>query len=199
MIPLTTFLLLLVFWKYRYFHLSTMFHLQHRLTNPALPYLSRFSKDVAELDELLPYGFIESIQAFLSVTSIIVLSIAVNYWVSLAGVPLMVSFVCLRRYVLRSTKDLKRLERRYRCDAVSHCSSTLSGLTCIRAFKTQERFLQRFYEWVNIYWHFLLNTLVQNSSSECTTRLDFMSFFEITVRTWFVIWKELIHLSESCC
>ena len=105
---------------------------------------SRFSKDTFNMDNLLPYGISESMQTLIYAVSVIILCTVFNYWISLVGVPVLALSVCLQRYALRSIKDLKKLEESCQHDMSAHLATTLQGLTCIRAFNTQESFLHKF-------------------------------------------------------
>ncbi|XP_054643011.1 ATP-binding cassette sub-family C member 4-like isoform X2 [Dunckerocampus dactyliophorus] len=112
--------------------------------NPIGRILNRFSKDIGYLDSLLPWTFVDFTQVFLQVVGVIVVSSIIIPWILVPFVPLLVVFLCLRRYFLQTSRDIKRLEATTRSPVFSHLSSSLQGLSTIRAFKVQERFQKMF-------------------------------------------------------
>ena len=114
-------------------------------TNPVGRILNRFSKDVGSMDEVLPNFFLNSIQLVLYATSATLLPALLNPWVFLAVVPVVISFVCIVKYYLKSSRELKRLESICRSPVFSHISETLNGLDTIRSRKRQKNFIQQFY------------------------------------------------------
>ncbi|KAM4609455.1 ATP-binding cassette sub-family C member 4-like [Polymixia lowei] len=129
--------------------------------NPIGRILNRFSKDIGHLDSLLPWTFVDFIQVFLQVLGVIAVAAAVIPWIILPVVPLLVAFLFLRRYFLRTSRDIKRLESTTRSPVFSHLSSSLQGLWTIRAFKAQQRFQQMFDTYQELHteaWFLFLTT-----------------------------------------
>ena len=115
-------------------------------SNPSGRILNRASKDQQVLDESLPLVLIEAIQCLLmTLGSIVIIGIS-NPWVLLILIPLFPAVLWLRRFYLRSSRELKRLESITRSPIYALLSSSLDGLTSIRAFDVQDDFLNMFME-----------------------------------------------------
>ncbi|XP_061548514.1 ATP-binding cassette sub-family C member 4-like isoform X2 [Phycodurus eques] len=119
--------------------------------NPIGRILNRFSKDIGYLDSLLPWTFVDFTQLFLQVIGVIVVSAIVMPWILIPFVPLFAFFLCLRRYYLQTSRDIKRLEATTRSPVFSHLSSSLQGLSTIRAFEAQQKFQQMFDDYQNLH------------------------------------------------
>ena len=115
-------------------------------SNPSGRILNRASKDQQVLDESLPLALIDTMQYLLmTLGSIIIIGIT-NPWVLLILIPLVPTVLWLRRFYMRSSRQLKRLESVTRSPIYALFSSSLDGLTSIRAFDVQGDFLNMFME-----------------------------------------------------
>jgi ATP-binding cassette subfamily C (CFTR/MRP) protein 4 len=115
-------------------------------SNPSGRILNRASKDQQVLDESLPVALIDTMQNLLmTVGSIIIIGIT-NPWVLLILIPLIPTVLWLRRFYMCSSRQLKRLESVTRSPIYALFSSSLDGLTSIRAFDVQGDFLNMFIE-----------------------------------------------------
>ena len=132
-------------------------------SNPSGRILNRASKDQQVLDELLPVTLLDALQALLMTLGSVVIIGSINPWVLLVLVPLVPTFWWLRRFYLRSSRPLKRLESVTRSPIYTLFSSSLDGLTTIRAFNVEEDFLRMFLERTdtNTRAHFTLNCAVR--------------------------------------
>ncbi|XP_029315504.1 multidrug resistance-associated protein 4-like isoform X2 [Cottoperca gobio] len=129
--------------------------------NPIGRILNRFSKDIGYLDSLLPWTFVDFIQVFLQVIGVIAVAAVIIPWILIPVAPLLAVFLFLRCYFLQTSRDIKRLESTTRSPVFSHLSSSLQGLSTIRAFKVQERFQQMFDEYQDLHseaWFLFLTT-----------------------------------------
>ncbi|XP_035030030.2 ATP-binding cassette sub-family C member 4 isoform X2 [Hippoglossus stenolepis] len=147
--------------------------------NPIGRILNRFSKDIGYLDSLLPWTFVDFIQVFLQVIGVIVVAAVIIPWILIPIVPLLTVFLFLRCYFLRTSRDIKRLESTTRSPVFSHLSSSLQGLSTIRAFKVQERFQQMFDEYQDLHseaWFLFLTT-----SRWLAVRLDGICSIFVTI------------------
>ncbi|CAF3150151.1 unnamed protein product [Rotaria sp. Silwood2] len=115
-------------------------------SNPSGRILNRASKDQQVLDELLPLTLIDSIQHLLMVLGSVIIIGIINPWVLLILVPIIPTFWWLRRFYIRSSLQLKRLESVTRSPIYSLFSSSLDGLTSIRAFEVHDDFLNMYME-----------------------------------------------------
>ncbi|KAF9172456.1 hypothetical protein BGX21_005723 [Mortierella sp. AD011] len=112
--------------------------------NPHGRVLNRFSKDMANCDELLPYTFFDATQiVFMLLGSIVVVCI-VNAWIVISIPFLIAGFIFLRSVYIKTSRQVKRIDSQTRSPIYSQLSETLDGLTSVRAFDVGERFLARF-------------------------------------------------------
>uniref|UniRef100_A0A8C7QWV3 Multidrug resistance-associated protein 4 n=1 Tax=Oncorhynchus mykiss TaxID=8022 RepID=A0A8C7QWV3_ONCMY len=112
--------------------------------NPIGRILNRFSKDIGQLDSMLPNTFVDFSQSILQNIGVVVVAAAVMPWILIPVVPLLIIFLFLRRYFLQTSRDVKRLESTTQSPVFSHLSSSLQGLWTIRAFRAEERFQNTF-------------------------------------------------------
>ena len=127
-------------------------------SNPSGRILNRASKDQQVLDELLPLSLMFSMQQLLKVLgSIIIIGLA-NPWALLILIPLAPTVLWLRRFYIRSSRQLKRLESVTRSPIYALFSSSLDGLTSIRAFDVEGDFLNMYIDRIdtNSRVHFIL-------------------------------------------
>lgn len=79
-------------------------------TNPSGRILNRFSKDMGQVDEVLPSVMIDVIQIFLQLFGIIIVIAVINYWFMVPTVIVAIIFYYLRAYYLSSSRNIKRIE-----------------------------------------------------------------------------------------
>ncbi|CAF4154094.1 unnamed protein product, partial [Adineta steineri] len=106
-------------------------------SNPSGRILNRASKDQQILDQSLPVALIDTMQYLL-----------------------MIIVLWLRRFYMRSSRQLKRLESVTRSPIYTLFSSSFDGLTSIRAFNVQDDFLNMFMDRIdtNSRAYFILST-----------------------------------------
>nr|XP_039258782.1 multidrug resistance-associated protein 4-like [Styela clava] len=165
-------------------------------TNPAGRILNRFSKDMGQIDEFLPIAFIDFLWILGVIVSVVILTSAVNYFVIIVIIPLVIYFLWLRIYYLRTSRDIKRLEGTCRSPVFSLLSSTLQGLLTIRAFGVQQQFEDKFHEYQDLHsasWFlFLVGTRWFG------LRLDLITATFISAVTFFsVICASLLNLNAG--
>ncbi|XP_044044179.1 multidrug resistance-associated protein 4 isoform X2 [Siniperca chuatsi] len=150
--------------------------------NPIGRVLNRFSKDIGQLDSNMPWTFVDFIQVFLQILSVIAVSVSVIPWILIPVLPLLLFFLYLRRYFLQTSRDIKRLESTTRSPVFSHLSSSLQGLWTIRAFGAEERFQKAFDAHQDLHseaWFLFLTT-----SRWFAVRLDGICSIFVTVTTF---------------
>ncbi|XP_017068567.1 probable multidrug resistance-associated protein lethal(2)03659 [Drosophila eugracilis] len=106
-------------------------------TNPSGRILNRFSKDMGQVDEILPAVMMDVIQIFLSLAGIVIVIAIVNPLFLIPTVVLGIIFYQLRTFYLKTSRDVKRMEAITRSPVYSHLAASLTGLSTIRAFGAQ--------------------------------------------------------------
>ncbi|KAJ8030792.1 hypothetical protein HOLleu_27302 [Holothuria leucospilota] len=119
-------------------------HMQFFDTNPVGRILNRFSKDIGFMDESLPVAFSDFNQVFFQTLASLITIFIFNPIVIAFSFPLIILFGFVRVYFLATSRDVKRIEGVCRSPIFSHLSSTLQGLTTVRAFRAQDRFVDKF-------------------------------------------------------
>lgn len=79
-------------------------------TNPSGRILNRFSKDMGQVDEILPGVMMDVVQIFLSLFGIVVVVAMVNPLFLIPTLVLAIIFYYLRVFYLKTSRDVKRIE-----------------------------------------------------------------------------------------
>ena len=116
--------------------------------NPVGRILNRFSKDIGNMDDLLPGQFLFAVQLCLYFVSATILSAVANVWLFIICSPLTVLFIYLAKYYLKSSREIRRLEAVTCSPVYSLIADTLAGLEVIRSSEMEDNFLQKFYKLV---------------------------------------------------
>ena len=114
-------------------------------TNPAGRVLNRFSKDMSNIDELIPLYITGALQYFSFTVTTFVLVSAANFWVSIAAVSTLPVMLYFGWYYLRSAREMKRVEAISASPLCSHFADTVEGIVSIRAYSKGEDFIHTFY------------------------------------------------------
>ncbi|EDV91221.1 probable multidrug resistance-associated protein lethal(2)03659 [Drosophila grimshawi] len=113
-------------------------------TNPSGRILNRFSKDLGQIDELLPTVMLDVLQVSLILTGIIVVICVINPYYIILSVVLGIIFYNIREFYLKTSRDVKRLEAVARSPIYSHLGASLNGLTTIRALDAEKTLISEF-------------------------------------------------------
>ncbi|KAL9973022.1 hypothetical protein ACROYT_G019427 [Oculina patagonica] len=109
--------------------------------------LNRFSKDIGNMDDVLPPQFLLAVEVFLFVICTILLPVAANVWLLFAAIPLIIIAVYYVRYYLKSAREIKRLEAITCSPVYSHISETITGLEIIRSSQMEQHFLRKLFKY----------------------------------------------------
>lgn len=107
-------------------------------TTPIGRILSRFSRDVAAVDQLLPQAFSQMLTTVMSLIGTYI--IIARYLPPFLGIATPVTFCywLLQRFFNRTSLEVKRLDSISKSPIYAHFSETLSGLSTLRAYNKQE-------------------------------------------------------------
>ena len=108
--------------------------------------LNRFSKDIGNMDDVLPPQFLLAVEGCLFSISTILLPVAANFWLIFVAIPLVVIALYYGRYYLKSSREIKRLEAITCSPVYSHISETVTGLEIIRSSQMEQSFLKRLFK-----------------------------------------------------
>jgi len=78
--------------------------------NPSGRIMNRFTKDMGAVDELLPPAMADAITIFMNMGGAIVIVIMSNYFLAIPAIALLISLFFIRRFFIRTARDLKRIE-----------------------------------------------------------------------------------------
>ncbi|KAG7295682.1 hypothetical protein JYU34_021965 [Plutella xylostella] len=109
--------------------------------NPTGRVLNRFSKDMGQVDTLLPVALVDCMGFFLEVVAILVVVCIVNWWLLLPTAFVACLLYLLRDVFLHTSRELKRIEAIARSQSLNHAAATVNGLTTIRSAGHQQRTL----------------------------------------------------------
>eukprot|EP00761_Pharyngomonas_kirbyi_P013067 gb/GECH01013094.1/.p1 GENE.gb/GECH01013094.1/~~gb/GECH01013094.1/.p1 ORF type:complete len:1376 (+),score=357.92 gb/GECH01013094.1/:1-4128(+) len=110
-------------------------------TTPTGRILNRFSKDQEAIDNVLITVLQQFLSTFVAVigTLIVIGYVTPLFFIALG--PIMFFYYYVMQYYRRTSRELKRLDSVTRSPLYAHFSETLGGLSTIRAYHDEERFL----------------------------------------------------------
>ncbi|KFQ81939.1 Canalicular multispecific organic anion transporter 1, partial [Phaethon lepturus] len=112
-------------------------------TTPTGRIMNRFAKDIFTIDETIPMSFRSWLSCFMAIIStLLMISLATPFF-ALVIIPLSIFYYFVLRFYVSTSRQLRRLDSVTRSPIYSHFGETVSGLSVIRAYGHQERFLQQ--------------------------------------------------------
>ncbi|KAF9357231.1 hypothetical protein BGX26_004032 [Mortierella sp. AD094] len=109
--------------------------------NPHGRILNRFSKDMANCDELLPVVFFDAMQVGFMLLGSIATVCVINPWIVVSIPFILAGFMGLRSLYIKSSTQVKRIDGQSRSPIYAHVSETLDGLSTVRAFRASGKFM----------------------------------------------------------
>uniref|UniRef100_A0A8D0A031 ATP-binding cassette, sub-family C (CFTR/MRP), member 2 n=1 Tax=Sander lucioperca TaxID=283035 RepID=A0A8D0A031_SANLU len=111
-------------------------------TTPIGRVVNRFAKDIFTVDEAIPQSFRSWLLCLLGVLgTLFVICLATPFFTILI-LPLALVYYFVQRFYVATSRQLRRLDSVSRSPIYSHFSETVLGLSVIRAYGHQERFLK---------------------------------------------------------
>ncbi|XP_073096660.1 ATP-binding cassette sub-family C member 2 [Manis javanica] len=112
-------------------------------TTPTGRIVNRFAGDISTVDDTLPMSLRSWVLCFLGIISTLVMICMAAPVFILIILPLTIVYVSVQILYMATSRQLRRLDSVTRSPIYSHFSETVSGLSVIRAFEHQQRFLKR--------------------------------------------------------
>ncbi|KAM8852537.1 ATP-binding cassette sub-family C member 2 isoform 1-T1 [Synchiropus picturatus] len=111
-------------------------------TTPIGRIVNRFAKDIFTVDEAIPNSFRSWILCLLGVLGTLFVICLATPFFTIIIIPLALIYYFVQRFYIATSRQLRRLDSVSRSPIYSHFSETVSGLSVIRAYGHQERFLK---------------------------------------------------------
>jgi len=150
--------------------------------------LNRFSRDLDQVDSILPDFFLQFIQNMFVVISVFVVCAFASWWIVLTYVPMVALFILTKQYFERTSRELKRLEGITRTPIFSSFAETLNGLHTIRAYDMQLKFANWNRAAIDNNSRFFFG--FWSASRWLALRLDWLSALLITIVSLALIWTK---------
>ncbi|XP_058507568.1 canalicular multispecific organic anion transporter 1 [Solea solea] len=110
-------------------------------TTPIGRVVNRFAKDIFTVDEVIPMTARSWLQCLLTVVGTLFVICLATPFFALIILPLAVFYYFVQRFYVATSRQLRRLDSVSRSPIYSHFGETVSGLSVIRAYGHQARFL----------------------------------------------------------
>ncbi|XP_070802163.1 ATP-binding cassette sub-family C member 2 [Pituophis catenifer annectens] len=104
--------------------------------------VNRFAKDIFTVDETIPISLRSWMNCFFMILSTLVIICLATPYFAIVILPLGILYYFILQFYVATSRQLRRLDSVTRSPIYSHFGETVSGLSVIRAFGHQERFLQ---------------------------------------------------------
>jgi ABC-type multidrug transport system fused ATPase/permease subunit len=104
--------------------------------------MNRFSKDIESVDQEVAPVAIGVVHCFASIITIVVLISVITPEFLIAAFFISILYFMIGRFYISSSRDLKRLESVHRSPLYQQFGETLSGMTTIRAYGDERRFIR---------------------------------------------------------
>ncbi|NXV09693.1 MRP2 protein, partial [Cettia cetti] len=112
-------------------------------TTPTGRIVNRFAKDIFTIDETIPMSFRTWISCFMGIISTLIMICLATPFFAIVIVPLAIFYCFVLRFYISTSRQLRRLDSVTRSPIYSHFGETVAGLSVIRAYGHQERFLKQ--------------------------------------------------------
>jgi ATP-binding cassette, subfamily C (CFTR/MRP), member 4 len=106
--------------------------------NPIGRIMNRFSKDIAQLDDIVPENMSDFLEVFMLVISSLAITVWIIPWIIIPLIPLGFLFLWMRRYYLKASLEIKRIDGITRSPLFIHINNTIGGMSTIRANRNQD-------------------------------------------------------------
>ncbi|XP_039927054.1 ATP-binding cassette sub-family C member 2 [Hirundo rustica] len=111
-------------------------------TTPTGRIINRFARDIFTIDETIPMSLRTWISCFMGIISTLIVICLATPFFAVVVIPLSIFYSFVLRFYISTSRQLRRLDSVTRSPIYSHFGETVSGLSVIRAYGHQERFLK---------------------------------------------------------
>lgn len=138
----------------RYIHrrlMEAVTHAKFRFfdSTPLGQLMNRFSKDIELVDQEIAPVAVGVVHCMASIITIVVLISVITPAFLIAGIFITILYFLIGSFYINSSRDLKRLESIQRSPLYQQFGETLSGMTTIRAYGDERRFIRENFHKVN--------------------------------------------------
>nr|XP_023026912.1 multidrug resistance-associated protein 4-like isoform X1 [Leptinotarsa decemlineata] len=137
--------------------------------------LSRFSKDLASLDLILPSATMKAIQIYMMMLGILILVFITSVWMLIPAFLLAIIIYFIVLSYLKTSRIINSMEKKARSPLYSHITSSVSGLSTIRSSGAEQMLSEEFDDLLNSHTSFWF------LSSSCFEAFGFFSDVIFTV------------------
>nr|XP_020658695.1 canalicular multispecific organic anion transporter 1 isoform X1 [Pogona vitticeps] len=131
-------------------------------TTPTGRIINRFAKDIFTVDETIPMSFRSWLNCFLGIFSTLLIICLATPYFAIIMLPLGLIYYFVQRFYVATSRQLRRLDSVTRSPIYSHFSETVTGLSVIRAYGHQDRFLRHNEKIVDINQKSVYSWIVSN-------------------------------------
>lgn len=154
-------------------------------TTPSGRILNRFSRDVETIDNVLPELIRNWMNSFFVVLAgLFVIAYSTPIFLVVL-IPLMIVYYFLQRFYIPSSRQLKRLESTTRSPIFANFSETISGASTIRAYRQEDRFMNKSNDLVDNNVTYYISNMTANRW--LGFRLDIMSGIIVLAAAMFAV------------
>ncbi|XP_073087926.1 multidrug resistance-associated protein 1-like isoform X2 [Manis javanica] len=146
--------------------------LQFFETNPIGQIINRFTKDMFIIDMRFHYYLRTWLNCTLDITGTVLVIVGALPLFILGVIPLVFLYFTIQRYYVASSRQIRRLAGASHSPVISHFSETLAGVSTIRAFGHERRFIQQNKDVVNENLVCFYNNVISNRW--LAVRLEFL-------------------------
>ncbi|KAF2068549.1 hypothetical protein CYY_010126, partial [Polysphondylium violaceum] len=164
-------------------------------TNPTGRILNRFSKDISDIDTIVLEGFSDVLYCGTSCVVAILIMIVVNPFICIPFLFLTMFYYVIQKVYVASSRELKRMESISLSPIFSSFTEAYNGLSTIRAFDQQERFMNDIHTKIDLNVRLYLYSFAVHRW--VGTRLEFIAAVSVLLSALFSIYNSGINAGTS--
>jgi len=138
-------------WRLHQRLMESVTHAKFRFfdSTPLGQIMNRFSKDIEAIDQEVAPVAVGVVHCLASIITIVILISVITPGFLIAGAFISILYFLIGKFYINSSRDLKRLESLQRSPLYQQFGETLSGMTTIRAYSDERRFIRENYAKIN--------------------------------------------------